>query len=139
MCFFYENHAEDLPQPMNTGEILIAYGMRIKPYRDDIQAWSTYNTRFKLVSPGYDMAILKRDELSLVKDLQDWWSTRGGAPGAKGDIIKRDSMGTVVNEDGPMASKKLNPIGGVVPNKFYDLVGEVLLIPSLEKDLIIRS
>jgi hypothetical protein len=114
---------------MNTGEVLIAYGMRIKAYRDDIQAWSTYNTRFKLVSPGYDMKILKKDEVSLVKDLQDWWSTRGGAPGAKGDIIKRDIMGTVVNEDGPTPSKKLSHIGGMIPNKFYDLVGEVLLSP----------
>jgi hypothetical protein len=125
MCFFYESHAENLPQPMNTGEILIAYGMRIKPHNHDIQAWSTYNTQFKLVSPGFDLKTLKPDELALVKELQEWWQTRGGAGAAKGDIVRRDNTGAVTNEDGPIRSKKLSTIGGIEVNKFYDIVGEV--------------
>lgn len=118
---------------MNTGEILIAYGLRIKPYNLDIQAWSTYNTRFKLVSPGFDFRTLKPDELSAVKELQEWWGTRGGAPGAKGDIIRRDSMGTVINEDGPLKSRKFSHIGGMQINGYYDIVCEVL--PCLAGEL----
>lgn len=119
---------EDLPAPVNTGEILIAYDIRIKPYKDDIQAWSTHSTRFKLVSPGFNLRTLKVDEFNQVKELQEWWSIRGGAPGAKGEIIKRDKEGKVINEDEALQSKKMSYIGGMIPNKFYDIVCEV--IPS---------
>jgi hypothetical protein len=125
MCFFYDAHAENLPQPMNTGEILLAYNVRIKPYNRDIQAWSTYSTRFVLVSPGFVMESLKVDEVARVKELQEWWSARGGAPGAKGDPIRRDNTGVITNEDGPQRSKKLRPIAEVQLDQFYDIIGEV--------------
>jgi hypothetical protein len=116
---------EDLPAPVNTGEILIAYDIRIKPYNLDIQAWSTHSTRFKLVSPGFNLRTLKVDEFNQVKELQEWWSIRGGAPGAKGEIIKRDKEGKVINEDEALQSRKMSYIGGMIPNKFYDIVCEV--------------
>ena len=123
---------------MNTGEILIAYGLRIKPHNHDIQAWSTYNTRFKLVSPGFNLETLRPDERSIVKDLQEWWKTRGGAPGAKGDIIRRDNMGAVINEDGPTRSKKLSYIGGIQVNGYYDIIAEVSPHLLLESRLTFR-
>jgi hypothetical protein len=126
LCFFFNSKMEDLPAPVNTGEIMIAYNVRIKSFHLDIQAWSTHQTQFKLVSPGFNIQTLKLDEFTLVKELKEWWSTRGGAPGAKGDIIKRSKEGTVVNEDTAYESKKTSFIGGMVPNKFYDIICEVI-------------
>ena len=125
MCFFYGPSATDLPTPLNTGEVLIAYDMRIKPYNMDIQAWSRYTTRFKLVGPAYDLKTLLADEQKRVLELQSWWSARGGAAGAKGDIVRRDTSGTVINEDGPSRPKKLKPICEIQIGGFYDIVCEV--------------
>jgi hypothetical protein len=90
----------------------------------DIQAWSTYTTRWKLVSPGFDVRTLKIDEFNAAKEMQHWWSTRGGVAGAKGDIIKRDNTGQTT-EEGPTKSKKSGYIASMETDKFYDIVAEV--------------
>lgn len=125
LCFFYRDNTDDLPQPMSTGEILIAYNMKIRPHNLDIQAWSTHTTRFKLISPGFDRHTLRPDESSLVMQMREWWNARGGAPGAKGEVIKRDKDGAVANEEGVSLSRKLKTISGLEVNSFYDLVCEV--------------
>jgi hypothetical protein len=125
LCFFYRDNTDDLPQPMSTGEILIAYNMKIRPHNLDIQAWSTHTTRFKLISPGFDRHTLRPDESSLVMQMREWWDARGGAPGAKGEVIKRDKDGAVANEEGVSLSRKLKTISGLEVNSFYDLVCEV--------------
>lgn len=129
LCFFYRENADDLPQPLATGEILIAYDMKIRPHNLDIQAWSTHTTRFKLVSPGFDIRALKSDEHVMVKEMREWWNARGGAPGAKGEVVKRDKEGGIVNEDGVYTSKKMKRISEMEVNTFSDLVCEVS--PSL--------
>jgi hypothetical protein len=111
---------------MSTGEILVAYSLRIKPHGADIQAWSTRTTNWKLISPGYELGRLRGEELEKVLSLKEWWGINGGAPGAKGEIIKRDSNGNVVNEDGPIKSRKLAQIKDVQPGKYYDLIVEVI-------------
>ena len=131
LCFFYRDNTDDLPQPMSTGEILIAYNMKIRPHNLDIQAWSTHTTRFKLISPGFDRHTLRPDESSLVMEMREWWNARGGAPGAKGEIIKRDKDGGVANEEGVSVSRKLKTISGLEVNSFYDLVCEVRFPPEL--------
>jgi len=125
LCFFYRENADDLPQPLATGEILIAYDMKIRPHNLDIQAWSTHTTRFKLVSPGFDIRALKSDEHVMVKEMREWWNARGGAPGAKGEVVKRDKEGGIVNEDGVYTSKKMKRISEMEVNTFSDLVCEV--------------
>jgi protection of telomeres protein 1 len=126
LCFFYDYKPELVPQPLKTGEILIAYDVRIKPHGHDIQAWSTHTTKWKLVAPGFDLRTLRPDELGLVKEMHEWWSTRGGAPGARGDVVKRDKEGQVQNEDAALKSKKMSHIGGMEMNRFYDIVCEVV-------------
>ena len=126
LCFFYNPRQVELPQPLRTGEILIAYDLRIRPHGHDIQAWSTHTTRFKLVAPGFDLRTLRPDEYSMVKEMHEWWSARGGTPGAKGDIIKRDKEGQIVNEEGPYKSKKMSHVGGMEINHFYDIICEVI-------------
>lgn len=125
LCFFYRDSADDLPQPLSTGEILIAYDMKIRPHNLDIQAWSTHTTRFKLVSPGFDIRALRMDEFGLVEKLREWWNARGGTPGAKGEVVKRDREGQVVNEEGVSMSKKLKKVAEMKENTFSDLVCEV--------------
>jgi len=71
------------------------------------------------------MASLTPKERELVKGLRDWWNTRGGAPGARGEIVKRDASGMVINEAGALYSRKLNTISNLVHREFYDLVVEV--------------
>jgi hypothetical protein len=78
-----------------------------------------------LVSPGFDLSTLKLSELAAVNDMREWWSTLGGVAGAKGDVIKRDKEGHILNEEGPLKSKKSNYISGMKPNGFYDIVAEV--------------
>jgi hypothetical protein len=126
LCFFYDQKHDEVPAPVSTGEILIAYNVRIKAWRFDTQAWSTHSTRWKLISPGFNLQTLKIDEFAKVNELQAWWNTRGGAAGAKGDIIQRDKEGHVLNEEGPTRGKKANYIGGMQHNGFYDLVAEVV-------------
>jgi hypothetical protein len=99
--------------------------MKIRPHNLDIQAWSTYTTRFKLVSPGFDIRVLKTDEYVMVSELREWWNARGGAPGAKGEVVRRDKEGGVVNEDGVNISKKMKKISEMEVNTFSDLVCEV--------------
>ena len=125
ICLFFEANAKDLPAPVNTGEVLIVYDIRIKPHKMDIQAWSTHQTRFKLIGPGYDARTLRADEFQKAEELRKWWAARGGAPGARGDAVRRDNSGAVVNEDGPSRSKKLKPICEVQIGGFYDIVCEV--------------
>ena len=127
LCFFYHPRPDEVPQPLRTGEILIAYDMRIKPHGHDIQAWSTHTTKFKLVAPGFDLRTLRPDEAGSVTEMHEWWNARGGTPGAKGDIVKRDKEGKVVNEEGPVKSKKMTHIGAMEPYHFYDVVCEVPL------------
>ena len=130
MCLFYDPEPTNLPQPVSTGEILIAYGVNIRNGNgfSDIQAWSSWNTRFKLVDPaGFDLTTLDTMELRLYKELKEWWNTRGGAPGAKGDIVKRDASGAIANEDaGRDPDRKLACIKDVQARGFNDLVVEVL-------------
>ena len=134
MCLFFDPKASALPQPQVTGEILIAYNVRIKlksASSFDIQAWSTYSTQFKLICPGYDLNSLKSYELDRVNELKEWWSVRGGAPGAKGDLVRRDlSTGVDENEDGPTKSKKFALVRQLQAGKFHDIVAEVSLLPS---------
>jgi hypothetical protein len=137
MCLFYDPEPNNLPQPVSTGEILIAYGVNIKPANGlDVQAWSSWNTRFKLVDPaGFDMKTLEVMELRLYKELKEWWTTRGGAPGAKGDIVKRDSSGAIANEDvGRDPDRKLKRVSDVHPLGFYDLVVEVPTPPLFGRE-----
>jgi hypothetical protein len=101
--------------------------MKIRPHNLDIQAWSTYTTRFKLVSPGFDIRVLKTDEYVMVRELRELWNARGGAPGAKGEVVRRDKEGGVVNEDGVNVSKKMKKISEMEVNTFSDLVCEVPL------------
>ena len=129
LCFFFSESMENLPQPVETGEILIAYNVRIKPHNHDIQAWSTHQTKFKLIAPGFNLRMLQKEEILIVKGLREWWTTMGGAPGAKGDVIRRDSSGIVVNEDGPFKSKKEKLIGEMQPNTFCDIICEVTYSP----------
>jgi hypothetical protein len=130
MCLFYDPEPTKLPQPVSTGEILIAYGVNIRAGNgfSDIQAWSSWNTRFILVDPaGFDLTALDTMELRLYKELKEWWNTRGGAPGAKGDIVKRDASGAIANEDaGRDPDRKLACIKDIQALRFYDLVVEVL-------------
>ena len=125
LCLFFHRYAENLPAPVSTGEILIAYNLKIKPYKMDIQAWSHYTTDWKLVAPGYDISKLEGEERERVKELKEWWNIMGGAPGAQGIIIKRDALGNVINEEGPSKSKKASLIGNIFANQFYDLTVEV--------------
>jgi len=110
---------------VETGEILIAYNVKIVTHDLNIQAWSTFTTRWKLVSPGFNMSTLNGQEIQLVEDMRKWWNMMGGAPGAKGVEVKRDSTGSVANEEGPQRNWKEALIENMVPGKFYDLTGEV--------------
>jgi len=127
MCLFYDPDPNNLPQPVSTGEILIAYNVSIKPHGMDMQAWSCWTTHHKLVDPaGFDLSTLLDIELKLYKELKEWWTVRGGAPGAKGDIVKRDASGAIVNEDeGRDPDRKLKQVSGIQPRDFVDLVVEV--------------
>jgi len=135
MCQFYNQDLDKLPQPMNTGEILIAYNMKIayksEPGKStDKLAWSTQNTRFKLIGPGFDMFTLREDERARVKDLREWWTTHGAVAGARGDIVIRDKNGNPTEETGKV-SRKYATISEMVENKFYDIVVEVHPAPSV--------
>ena len=57
--------------------------------------------------------------------MREWWNARGGAPGAKGEVVKRDKDGGIANEEGVSLSRKLKTISGLEANSFYDLVCEV--------------
>jgi Telomeric single stranded DNA binding POT1/CDC13 len=127
LCLFFKLNPDHLPRPLNTGEILIAYQLNIRPYKTDIQALSHRTTDFILVSPGYDISRLPAKERERVKELKEWWNINGGAPGAKGQAIKRDSFGTVINEEGPTKSRKAALIRDVSLSNFYDLTVEVPL------------
>ena len=61
----------------------------------------------------------------MVKELREWWNARGGAPGAKGEVVRRDKEGGVVNEDGVHVSGKLKKVAEMKENTFADLVCEV--------------
>jgi hypothetical protein len=128
MCFFYNQKHDEVPAPISTGEILIAYHMKITARDFDLQGWSHWTTRWKLIGPGYDMRTLAVDELAEVKKLQSWWNTMGGVAGAKGDIIKRNPQGQVLNEEGPTRGKKAAYIRDMKEGHFYDIMGEVFLI-----------
>lgn len=124
-CQFFNSKIEAVPSPSQTGEIIIAYNLYIKTRGCDIQGCSTEKTRIKHIGPGFDMASLTPKERELVKGLQDWWNTRGGGAGARGEVVRRDASGMVINEAGALYSRKLNTISNLVHRTFYDLVVEV--------------
>ena len=129
MCQFFSQDLDDVPQPMNTGEILIACNMKIayksNPEKaQDRVAWSTQNTNYKLIGPGFNLSSLREDERARVKDLQEWWNMRGAVAGARGDIILRDKNGNPIEETGKI-SNKFATVSEMMENRFYDLVVEV--------------
>lgn len=127
MCLFYDPNPNNLPQPGSTGEILFAYTVSIRPHGMDVQAWSCWTTRWKLVDPaGFDLNTLVDIELTVYKQLKAWWTDRGGAPGAKGDIVKRDANGAIVNEDeGRDPDRKLKTVSELQHRDFFDFIVEV--------------
>jgi hypothetical protein len=132
MIQFFKRTLQELPLPVSTGEIFIVYNLKIQPWNMDIQGWSTHSTTFKLIQPGYDLNYLTRHELPNVNQLREFWSVKGGAAGAKGEVVKRDKEGQVLNEDGPTRPKKLALIRDVKQGQYYDLVGEVT--PNTHRD-----
>jgi len=75
---------------------------------------------------GFDFKTLANIESKLYKELKEWWTTRGGAPGARGDIVKRDASGAVANEDeGRDPDRKLKKVSELQPRDFADLIVEV--------------
>ena len=128
-CQFFNPKLDAVPAPTQTGEIIIAYNLYIKTRGCDIQGCSTDKTRIKHIAPGFDMATLTARERELVKGLQDWWNARGGGAGVRGEIVKRDTSGMVINEASALYSRKMSSISNLVQRNFYDLVVEVGPVP----------
>lgn len=81
---------------------------------------------------GFDLNTLVDIELTLYKQLKQWWTERGGAPGAKGDIVKRDANGAIVNEDeGRDPDWKLRTVSELQHRDFFDFIVEVCPLPRI--------
>jgi hypothetical protein len=128
LCQFFSPSVEALVQPTTEGEIIIARDLWVRAGGKqlwDLQGVGNEKTQVKHVGVGFDMDTLTPKERDLVKNLQEWWNTRGGAAAARNEVVKRDVRGTVINEPRNAPSSKLQPISNLFANKFYDLIVEV--------------
>jgi hypothetical protein len=132
LCQFFSPTLEALVQPTAEGEIIIARDLWVRQgakHALDLQGVGNHKTQVMHVGVGFDMDTLTPKERDLVKNLQEWWNTRGGAAAARNEVVKRDSRGIIINETKSVPFSKLQPISNLFANKFYDIIVEVRIHP----------